>query len=66
MEKDKTTFPEIIWSTFVTATMFMPVHYLSNILSWKFNADIIILFVIPLICGLFMVASLFSEKIRYA
>lgn len=66
MEKDNTTFPEIIWGAFVTATMFMPVHYLSNILSWKFNVEIIILFVIPLLCGVFMAAALFSEKVRYA
>ena len=66
MEKDNTTFSEIIWGAFVTATMFMPVHYLSNILSWKFNVEIIILFVIPLLCGVFMAAALFSKKVRYA
>lgn len=67
MEKDNTTFPKIIWGSFVTASMFIPVHYLSNILSWKLNdADGIILFVIPFICGLFSATSIFSEKIRYA
>lgn len=66
MEKDNTTFPEIIWSAFVTATMFMPVHYLSNILSWKFDSNIFILFILPLICGILMAAVLFSNKVRYA